>query len=289
MVFAEKVKAITVGILGDRNPQPLQLPIICHVFKPSSPHFTFLIEKDMRFWFQNEMLHWLGMFFPWRKCTETKIVRTSLIAWLCLATALCQDLLVLGLQERTWKGPWEASVKQLPPGRSRCTPLHPLSMIQLWLVTGQVTMMCDAGSLLKAWQLLYLSLGKHAAISVFSRCERSLFCESLRGEHGNTNITSSENWVGFVFLVRCQEIALKMHCSEASQQVLTIPSPGKITAVNSSGWRSRELLWSCLGSRGTSRRGLREESEGQCWGSSRDEHRSTGSRFDSAHYVGWHM
>lgn len=49
MVFAEKVKAITVGILRDRNSQPLQLPIICHVFKPSSPHFTFPIKTDMRF------------------------------------------------------------------------------------------------------------------------------------------------------------------------------------------------------------------------------------------------
>lgn len=49
MIFAEKVKAITVGILGDRNSQPLQLPIICHGFKPSSPRFTFPIKTAMRF------------------------------------------------------------------------------------------------------------------------------------------------------------------------------------------------------------------------------------------------
>lgn len=100
-------------------------------------------------------------------------------------------------QEQTWEGPREASVELLPLGRSSCPLSHSLSTIQFWLVTGQVpgTVLGDAGCLarLKARDLLYLLLGKQAAISDFSRCERSLSCESLRGEHGNTNITSSEN------------------------------------------------------------------------------------------------
>lgn len=53
----------------------------------------------------------------------------------------------------------------------------------------------DAGclALLRAPDLLYLLLGKHAATADFSRCERSLSCESLQGERGSTNRTSSEN------------------------------------------------------------------------------------------------
>jgi len=93
---------------------------------------------------------------------------------------------VLGPQEGTWEGPCEASVELLPPGRSSCTPLHPVSTIPFWLVAGQVTVtgLGDAGcpALLKAPELLRLSLGKHgkhAAIPDCSRCERSLSCESL--------------------------------------------------------------------------------------------------------------
>lgn len=158
MVFAEKVKAVTGSILGDRNSQPLQLPRIRHLSNPRVPisHSQSRHTPGLHFKMQCSS-GWEVL--PLIENTQEQkndedltriedLMRISLIIRLCLAPTPCQDL-----QERAGKGfgrhQWNSCLwgGPVPP-------------------TPEFTFGCSQGSCpawLKAGDVLNLSLGEQAA------------------------------------------------------------------------------------------------------------------------------
>lgn len=142
------------------------------------------------------MLHWLGRFslkkmYRNKNCYDFTnymvMLSTNPVPGPVSAGTAGTDL---GGTLRGVSGAPASGQVQLHPLAS---PLHDSVLVGHRQVTGMGPGDAGCPALLKAPDLLYLWLGKQAAISDLSRCERSLSCESLRGEHGNTNITSSEN------------------------------------------------------------------------------------------------
>lgn len=102
MVFAEKVKAVTGSVLGDRNSQPLQLPRIRHLSNPRVPisHSQSRHTPGLHFKMQCSS-GWEVL--PLIENTQEQkndedltriedLMRISLIIRLCLAPTPCQDL-----------------------------------------------------------------------------------------------------------------------------------------------------------------------------------------------------